>query len=120
MTLKANTNSTAWFIAISGREVPEANIEGLGMRRSTLLELSSMELHEIAHVHRYFVGKLAHSIRHAVVTPLPGQLGHGREMLDDVFRKLRLPKAFAPRRECDVAISDGPAERLREDARIVV
>ena len=32
--------------------VPEANIEGLGMRRSMLLELSSMELHEIAHVHR--------------------------------------------------------------------
>src|SRR6516164_8394317 len=82
------------------------------MRRSTLLELSSMELHEIAHVHRYFVGKLAHSIRHAVITPLPGQLGHGREMLDEVFRKLRLPKAFAPRREWDVAISDGPAERL--------
>src|SRR5215831_12550527 len=100
--------------------LPEANIEGLGMRRSMLLELSGMELHEIAHVHRYFVGKLAHSIRHAVVTPLPGQLGHGREMLDDVFRRLRLPKAFAPRREGDVAISDGPAERLREDARIVV
>ena len=64
----------------------EANIEGLRMRRSTLLELSSMELHEIAHVHRYFVGKLAHGIRHAVVTPLPGQLGHGREMLDEVGR----------------------------------
>src|SRR6516165_12820356 len=90
------------------------------MRRSTLLELSSMELHEIVHVHRYFVGKLAHSIRHAVVTPLPGQLGHGREMLDDVFRILRLPKAFAPRREWDLAISDGSAERLREDACIVV
>ena len=97
---------------------PEADIDGLGMRRSTLLELSSMELHEIAHVHRYFVGKLAHSIRHAVITPLPGQLGHGREMLDEVFRKLRLPKAFAPRREWDVAISDGPAERLREDVEI--
>jgi hypothetical protein len=29
-------------------------------------------------------------------------------------------KASAPRREWDIAISDGPAERLREDARIVV
>src|SRR6516165_1483902 len=96
------------------RSVPEANIECLRMRRSTLLELSSMELHEIAHVHRYFVGKLAHSIRHAVVTPLPGQLGHGREMLDDVFRKLRLPKAFAPRRECYVAFLVEPYGGLRE------
>src|SRR5215470_9524036 len=90
------------------------------MRRWTLLELSSMELHEIAHVHRYFVGKLAHSIRHAVVTPLPSQLGHGREMLYYVFRILRLPKAFAPRREWDVAISDGPPERLGEDVCILV
>ncbi len=48
-----------------------------GMRRSTLLELSSMELHEVAHVRRCFAGELAHGVRHAVVTPLPGQLGHG-------------------------------------------
>jgi hypothetical protein len=41
-------------------------------------------------------------------------------MPDEVLRKPRLPKAFAPRREWDVAISDGPAERLGEDARIVV
>src|SRR5262249_46348291 len=34
-----------------GGYVPQANIESLGMRRSTLLELSSMVLHEIAHVH---------------------------------------------------------------------
>src|SRR6202171_2067341 len=90
------------------------------MRRSTLLELSGMELHEVAHVRRCLAGELVHGVRHAIVTPLPVQLGHGREMADDVLRKPRLPKAFAPRREWDVAISDGPAERLGENARIVV
>jgi len=69
------------------------------MRRSTLLELSGMELHEVAHVRRCFAGELAHGVRHSVVTPLPGQLGHGREMADEVLRKPRLPKAFVPRRE---------------------
>ena len=44
-----------------------ARIEGLGMRRSTLLELSGMELYEVAHVHRCFAGELAHGVRHAVV-----------------------------------------------------
>src|SRR4029077_12079748 len=90
-----------------------------GMRRSTLLELSGMELHEVAHVRRCIAGELEHGVRHAVVTPLPVQLGHGREMADDVLRNPRLSKAFAPRREWDVAISDGPAECLRESARIV-
>src|SRR5215472_11853052 len=102
------------------RFVPIADIEGLGMRRSTLLELSGMELHEVVHVHRGFAGELAHGVRHAVVTPLPGQLGHGREMLEDVLRKPRLPEAFAPCWSWDVAIPDGPAERLGEDVRIVV
>src|SRR6266481_2510745 len=41
-------------------------------------------------------------------------------MIDDVLGKPRPPKAFAPRREWDVAISDWPAERLGENARIVV
>src|SRR6516165_3680403 len=99
---------------------PKADIEGLGMSRSTLLELSGMELHEVAHVRRRFAGELAHGVRHAIVTALPGQLGHGREMPDDVLWKLRLPKAVAPRRERDVAISDVSAERLGKDARIVV
>jgi hypothetical protein len=40
-------------------------------------------------------------------------------MPDEVLGKPSLPKAFAPRREGDVAISDGSAERLGEDARIV-
>ena len=88
------------------------------MRRSTLLELSGMELHEVAHVRRCFAGELVHGVRHAVVTPLLVQLGHGREMADDVLRKPRLPKAFAPRREWDVAISDGPAERLGESTAV--
>ena len=50
---------------------------GSGMRRSTLLKLSSMELHEVAHVRRCFAGELAQGVRHAVETPLPGQLGQG-------------------------------------------
>src|SRR5215468_7054005 len=41
-------------------------------------------------------------------------------MPDNVFRKPRLTKALAPCLEWEVAISDGPAERLGEDARIVV
>src|SRR5439155_19181869 len=90
------------------------------MRWSTLLELSGMELHEVAHVRRCFASELDQGVRHAIVTPLPGQLGHGREMADEVLRTPRLPKAFAPRRGWDVAISDGPAERLGEDARIVI
>ena len=50
-----------------------------GMDLSSLLELSGMELHEVAHVRRYFAGELEHGVRHAVVTPKPVQLGHGRE-----------------------------------------
>src|SRR6202035_557883 len=102
---------------------PQTTLRSLstsGMRRSTLLKLSGMELHEVGHVRRCFARELAHGVRHAVVTPLLGQLCHGREMPDDEFGKPRLTKAFAPRREWDVAISDGPAERLGEDARIVV
>src|SRR6202043_3145904 len=90
------------------------------MRRSTLLELSGMELYEVAHVRRCLAVELVHGVRHAVITPLPVQLGHGREMAYDVLRKPRLSKAFAPRREWDVAISDGPAERLGKNARIVL
>src|SRR5262249_46662785 len=99
---------------------PIADIAGLGMRRCTLLELSGMEFHEVAHIRRRFADELAHGFRHAVVTPLLGQLSHGREMPDDVFRKPHLTKAFAPHWEWYVAISDGPAERLGEDTRIVV
>src|ERR1700680_2370199 len=100
--------------------MPRDVLSASGMSRSTLLELSGMELHEVAHVRRCFAGELAHRVRQAVVTPLPGQLGHGREMPDDVFRQPHLTKAFAPRWEWDVAVSDGPAERLGEDTRIVV
>src|SRR6202045_5358449 len=37
-----------------------------------------------------------------------------------VLGKPRLPKSFAPRRKWDVAISNGPAERLGENPRIAV
>src|SRR5260370_31174927 len=86
--------------------------EPSGLRRPTRLELSGVALHEVTHLRRCFAGEFAQGVRHAVVTPLPGQLGHGREMPDDVLRIPRLPKAFAPRREWDVVISDGPAERV--------
>ena len=82
------------------------------MRRSTLRELSGMKLYEVEHVCRCSAGELAHGIRHAIVTPLLGQLGHGGEMPDDVLGKLRLAKAFAPRRDWNVAIPDRPAERF--------
>jgi hypothetical protein len=100
------------------RDIAEACASG--MRRFTLPELSGVELHEVAHVRRSFAGELAQCVRHTVVTSLPRQLGHCREMADEVLGKPRLPKAFAPRREWDVAISDGPAERLGEDARIIL
>jgi hypothetical protein len=45
------------------------------MRRFTRLELSGMELHEVAHVRRCFAGELAQGVRYAVVTPLPGLSG---------------------------------------------
>ena len=47
------------------------------MRRSTLLELSGVQLHEVAHVRRCFAGELAHGVCHAVVTPLLSKLSHG-------------------------------------------
>ena len=90
------------------------------MPRSTVLELSGVELDEVVHVRWCLAGELAQGVRHAVETPLLGQRGDSREMPDDVLRKSHLPKAFAPCREWDVALPDGPAERLGEGARIVV
>ena len=85
-----------------------------------LLELGGVELHEVAHIRRRFAGEFAQSVRHAVVTPLLGQLGHGREMAHDVLWILRLTKHFAPRLEYYVPISDWTSESLGKDARIVV
>ena len=88
------------------------------MRRSTLLELSGMEFHEVAHVCRCSTGELVHGVCHAVVTPLLVQLGHGREMPDGVLGKPHLAKAFAPHRERNVAILAASmlvSERRSED-----
>ena len=106
--------------SLSKRNYLRDVLSASGMHLSSLLEFSGMEFHKVAHVGRYFAGELELGVRHAVVTPKPVQLGHGREMADDVLGKPHRPKAFAPRREWDVAISDGPAEGLRERARIVV
>ena len=60
------------------RQIPLALCVSVsGLRRSTLLELSGMELHEVAHVHRCFAGEFAQGVRHAVVTPLLSQFSHG-------------------------------------------
>jgi hypothetical protein len=80
--------------------LPRDVLSAVGMRRfgscrSTLFEISGMEFHEVAHVHRCFARELAHGIGHAVITPLPGQLGHGREMPDKVLRKLHLIGHFS-------------------------
>ena len=71
------------------------------MRRSTLLELSGMELHEVAHVRRCFAGELAQGVRHAVVTPLSGQLGHGRQK----WMRVRVQGGFE--------LAQGSATRLK-------
>jgi len=67
------THSGATKVRFRSQDVPSAS----GMRRHTLLELNGMELHEVEHVRGGFAGELAHGVRHAVVTPLPSQLGHG-------------------------------------------
>ena len=64
------------------------------MRRSAPLELSGVELHEVVHACRCLAGELAHGVRHAVVAPLLVQLGHGREMADDMLGKPCLPEGL--------------------------
>src|SRR5438046_2422914 len=44
--------------------IPCLVLSASGMRRPTLLELSGMELHEVAHARRRFAGELAHGVRH--------------------------------------------------------
>ena len=43
--------------------LPRDVLSASGMRRFTLLELSGMELHEVAHVRRCLAGELAHGRR---------------------------------------------------------
>jgi hypothetical protein len=73
-------NSCRLFLDVSvagPAGLPRDVLSASGMRRSTLLELRGMELHEVAHVRRCFAGEVAHGVRHAIVTALPSQLGHG-------------------------------------------
>src|SRR5215510_7639991 len=105
---------TTFSGTLTPASLPWDVLSASGMRRSTLLELSGMELHEVAHVRRCFAGELAHGVRHAIVTPLPRQLGHGREMPDEVLRKPRLPKAFAPRREWYMTRPPGRSTRFAQ------
>ena len=89
------------------------------MRRSTLLELSGMELHEVAHVRRCFAGELAQGVRHAVVTPLSGQLGHGRQkwMRVRVQGGFELAQGSATRLKAPLSQISWPVSTLSEIAR---
>jgi hypothetical protein len=48
------------------------------------------------------------------------EFDHPREVVDRMLRQARRPKFIAPLGNWRVAIADRPAERLGEDARIVV
>jgi hypothetical protein len=79
-----------------------------------------MELHEVCHARRRFAGELDVVLAHPVIAPLLVEVGHHREMVDDMLRQARRPKFFTPLGSWHVAIADCPAERLGEDARVVV
>ena len=79
-----------------------------------------MELHEVCHARRRLAGELAVVLAHPVIAPLLVEFGHHREVVDDMLRQARGPQFFTPLGSWRVAIADRPAERLGEDARIVV
>jgi NAD(P)H-binding len=79
-----------------------------------------MEFHEVGHARRRLAGEPEVVRAHPVIASLLVELGHHREVVDDVLRQARRPKLFAPLGSRRVAIADRPAERLGEDARIVV
>jgi len=79
-----------------------------------------MELHEVCHARRSLAGELEVVLAHPIITPLLVEFGHHRGgggrhaptgLPAEVFRSTRK----LARRD-----SDCPAERLGEDARIVV
>ena len=83
-------------------------------------EFHSMELHEVCHARRRLAGELEVVLAHPVIAPLLVELGHHREVVDDMVRQARRAKLFAPLGSRRVTIADRPAKRLGEDARIVV
>jgi hypothetical protein len=87
---------------------------------SQLREFRGMEFHEVGHARRRLAGELEVVLAHPVIAPLLVELGHHREVVDDMLRQARRPKLFGPLGSRRVAIADRPAECLGEDARIVV
>ena len=79
-----------------------------------------MELHEVCHTRRRLAGELAVVLAHPVIASLLVELGHHREVVDDMLGQARDPKFFAPLGGGRVAIADRPAEHFGEDTRIVV
>ena len=79
-----------------------------------------MELHEVCHARRRLAGELEVVLAHPVIAPLLVEFSHHREVVDDMLRQACRPKFFALLGGWRVAIADRPAERLGEDARVVV
>ena len=79
-----------------------------------------MELHKVRHARRRLASELEVVLAHPVIAPLLVEFGHHRKVVDDMLRQARRQKFFAPLGNWRVAIADRPAERLGEDARIVV
>ena len=79
-----------------------------------------MALHKVCHARRRLAGELEVVLAYPVIAPLLVEFGHHREVVDGMLRQARRPKFFAPLGSWRVAIADCPAERLGEDARIVI
>jgi len=79
-----------------------------------------MELHEVCHARRRLAGELKVVLARPVIASLLVEFGHHREVVDDMLRQARRLKLFAPLGSWRVAIADRPAERLGEDARVVI
>src|SRR5215468_48341 len=59
-------------------------------------EFRDMEFHKVRHARRRLAGELELVLAHPVIAPLFVELGHHREVVDDMLRQARCPKLFAP------------------------
>src|SRR6516165_9699545 len=65
-----------------------------------------MELHEVCHTRRRLAGELEVVLTHPVIAPLLVEFGHHRKVVDDMLRRARCPKFFAPLGSWRVAITN--------------
>src|SRR5689334_193837 len=82
---------------------------------SQLREFRGTEFYEDGHARRRLAGELEVVLAHPVIAPLFVELGHHREVVDDMLRQARCPKLFAPLGSRCIAIVDRPAERSEKD-----